>query len=131
MPTIALVIIALQLVVVAAPFALQLVPMNRVIGLRVPPGPAAARIWYEANAHYARDLVVLGAVLVVLALLLEGMGFPPQHAHSAWAAISVGGFVLVTMEGRMRASEIAARTRAMGVAEAAPSESEEPAELAD
>jgi uncharacterized membrane protein len=58
------------LVAVGWPLAARRVRPNRWYGLRVPATFADESVWYDANAMAGRDMVVLGAALVVVALAL-------------------------------------------------------------
>lgn len=54
----------------ALPLMRRRVPPNSLYGLRVPATFADEWVWYEANAQCGRDLIVLGAVEILLALFL-------------------------------------------------------------
>jgi uncharacterized membrane protein len=57
---------------IAVPLALKKVPRNVVYGFRTPATLSDDRIWYEANAHFGRRLLVASivGVLAILALFL-------------------------------------------------------------
>lgn len=52
------------------PLMRRRVPPNALYGLRVPATFADEWVWYEANAHAGRDLLVLGLSEIILAVVL-------------------------------------------------------------
>jgi len=77
--------------VIGYPLWRRWVPRNRWYGLRIAATFADALVWYEANAAVGRDLMVLGAGLLGLALLLPRVsGMSP-----GWYAILCLGPVVV------------------------------------
>jgi uncharacterized membrane protein len=73
-----------------APLAARRVPPNRWYGLRVAATFADERVWYDANAAAGRHTVLLGAVLVVVALVLPGVARLPAGAYSGICAAVIG-----------------------------------------
>ena len=53
------------LILIALPLLFRRIGPNGIYGLRIPATFADEWVWYEANAKSARDMCVLGVVLVV------------------------------------------------------------------
>jgi uncharacterized membrane protein len=92
-----------MLIVLAAPLILRLVPPNRLYGLRVPATRADRWVWYEANAKSARDMLLLGLLLVVLGLGVSGM---PPVSERAQIGILVVGVIAIGVVGWRRANQL-------------------------
>jgi len=58
------------LIVLAIPLLLRWIPQNRVYGLRIPATRRSESVWYDANARFARHLLVLGLLMVALEFVL-------------------------------------------------------------
>ena len=56
--------------IVAIPLVLRKVPPNRVYGYRTPSTLSDERIWYAANAHFGRGMLVACVVSIVAILVL-------------------------------------------------------------
>ena len=100
--------VGIVLIVVSLPLLFRWVKPNSLYGLRVPATFADEWVWYEANAKSARDMCVLGVVLVVLPFVLQAM-FPvvPRAAHFAVAAIATfSGITVVAVIGLRRANRL-------------------------
>jgi uncharacterized membrane protein len=87
----------LLLVALGWPLARRRVAPNRWYGLRVPATFADDRVWYEANAVAGRDMMLLGSVLGVAALLLPLLGAGPNLVAVACAAILTVGSLAATL----------------------------------
>jgi uncharacterized membrane protein len=68
-------------VLVGLPLARRLVRPNRWYGVRVPATFADEQVWYEANAVAGRDLMALGALLLLVALGLPRIVALPPVAY--------------------------------------------------
>lgn len=100
------------LMALAVPLMRRRVPPNPFYGLRVPPTFADTRVWYEANAKSGRDLLVLGAVVIGVALVWDPLG------GSSWAStaavcsgVAVGGALLLAVAGWSRAERMLRRQK--------------------
>ena len=60
-------------IAIGLPLAGRRIPRNRWYGVRLRETFADEHVWYETNAQAGRDLVLLGALFVVLALGLAGV----------------------------------------------------------
>ena len=60
-------VVGLLLIALGWPMAARRVPPNRWYGLRVPATFADEQVWYVANAVAGRDMMALGALIVVTA----------------------------------------------------------------
>lgn len=89
--TSALVVSGLVLVGAGFPLMRRRVPPNRWLGVRVPSTLADERTWYSVNERSGRDLLILGATVVVLALTAPLL---LPRWRSEWRALLVA-FVLV------------------------------------
>ena len=93
-------IVGLILIVLGWPMAARRIGPNRWYGLRVPATFADERVWYEANAATGRDMMVLGAVLVVFALVLPHVADLPVELHAmACAVLLAAGAAIATVRG--------------------------------
>ena len=63
-------VLGLLLLALGWPMAARRVRPNRWYGLRVPATFADETVWYDANAVTGRDMMILGAAIVVVALAL-------------------------------------------------------------
>lgn len=82
--------VAVLLALLGIPLVLRKVPRNHVYGFRTPSTLADDDLWYEANAHGGRGLIVAGIVSVVLELALyeNGRGLEPHtYLRSTVAAL--------------------------------------------
>jgi uncharacterized membrane protein len=67
------------LIVVAIPLVLRKVPRNVVYGFRTRATMANDKIWFEANAHFGRGLIVSSLCAVCVAGVLYAVQpFPPE-----------------------------------------------------
>ena len=105
--------ISVLLIFLGLPLAQRRVPQNPLYGLRVPATLADEWVWYEANAHSGRELVLLGVAQTVVALslaFLVGLPFPSD-------AVANGAFLLIIVStlavlGWRRANGLLHRRRA-------------------
>jgi SdpI/YfhL protein family len=77
------------------PLAARRVPPNRWYGLRVPATFADRSVWYDANAVAGRDMVGVGIVLGLMALLLPRIVslYPATYALVCALALGLGSLV--------------------------------------
>jgi hypothetical protein len=90
------------LILLSIPLALRWVPRNRLYGFRIGATLRHDAVWYDVNAHSARQFIVLGAVMVVLEFLL-----PLAFRDLIILALAVIGFVLITVINSRRANRLA------------------------
>jgi len=92
--------------------AARRVPPNRWYGPRVPATFAAPKFWYDANAITGRDLMVLGAILVLVSLALPRLGgvSPSMYAGGCAAVVGLGSLVL-TVRGWRGANRLLRQRR--------------------
>ena len=62
--------LGLALAALGWPMATRRVGPNRWYGVRLPATFADQQVWYDANAVAGRDMIVLGAVIVIVAVAL-------------------------------------------------------------
>ena len=87
-------------VVVGLPLARRIVRPNRWYGLRVPATFADEHVWYEANAVAGRDLMALGALLLVVALgVPRVVALPPAAYALTCTVVLVIGAAISTVRG--------------------------------
>lgn len=94
------------LALLAIPLLLRRVPPNAFYGLRVPATYADEWVWYEANALAARDMLGLGVVLAVLALILPVLGLKGDALPLVWAAVAGVGSLVMTLVAWRRANRL-------------------------
>ena len=82
------------LALIALPLMLRKVPRNFVYGFRTPATLGDDRIWYEANAHFGRRLVLACVVSAGAILALAGAGVSPRaFLNASIAALVVPVFI--------------------------------------
>lgn len=90
--------VGVVLMVVCIPLALGWIPRNRLYGFRVPATLRSDAVWYAINRRFAREAIVVGAVLAALATSLDAAGFDTPASRGVAA---VGLFAsLMTMAVR-------------------------------
>jgi uncharacterized membrane protein len=100
--------IAILLILLGWPMAARRVRPNRWYGVRLPATLTDARVWYEVNAVAGRDLIILGAALLVFALSVSAIAALPDELYAAACAVLlVVGSLLMTV----RAWRLANRLR--------------------
>lgn len=99
--------IGLFSILAGVPLATRQVRPNRWYGLRIRATLADEHVWYEANAATGRDLVLLGSVLLVAALVLPHLGLPPL----AYVAVCGGAFLAGSLVSTARGCRLANRLR--------------------
>ena len=108
---------SLALVALAIPMVLRRVPPNPLYGLRVPATYADEWVWYEANAHSGRDLILLGVLLSIFALVLPRLPMSRETAVVSWCLVGAVGAIVLAMVGWRRANRLL-RERRRGSAQA-------------
>ena len=83
-------LLGILFVALAWPLAARKVPPNRWYGLRVPATFADETVWYDANAVAGRDMVVLGSVGTVIALVLPYLVHLRSEIYAAILAAVFG-----------------------------------------
>ena len=93
-------------IVIGIPLARRLVPPNRWYGVRIPATLRNPAIWYEINAKSGRDLIWLGATLIVVAVALPRVtALPP----GGYVAVITVAFVVASLILTFRATVLARR----------------------
>lgn len=88
------------LIALGWPMASRRVRPNRWYGLRVPATLADERVWYEANALSGRDMMALGSLVLVLALVLPRVAELPSALQALVCAGVLGiGAMVLTVRG--------------------------------
>jgi uncharacterized membrane protein len=99
-------------IALALPLLHRRVPPNRIYGLRVPATFADERVWYDANARSAVDMVVLGIVIVLLTLGLPVLTNLSEEAFGLTiAAVLVVGSLGMAVRGWVLAERLLAARR--------------------
>jgi uncharacterized membrane protein len=96
-------VLGLLLAALGWPMATRRVRPNRWYGLRIPATFADERVWYEANAVAGRDMMVLGAVLALCALILPRLTRLPDRGYAGVCAglLGIGSLILVVRGWRI------------------------------
>jgi len=97
---------SLLFVALAIPLMRRRVPPNSLYGLRVPATFADESVWYEANARSGRDLFLLGAALLVVAVLMPAAGIDEAVYLLVWCSLAVAGCVIMAVVGWRRADRL-------------------------
>ena len=95
------------LILLSIPLAFRWVPRNRLYGFRVGATLRHDAVWYDVNAHSARQFLVLGAVMVALEFVL-----PLAVRNQILSALGVIGVAVVTVINWRRANRL---VREMGL----------------
>lgn len=95
------------LILLSIPLAFRWVPRNRLYGFRIVATLRHDAVWYDVNAHSARQTLILGAVMVALEFVL-----PLALRNQVLSALAVIGLVVITATNWRRANRLA---REMGL----------------
>jgi hypothetical protein len=99
-PQVVFPLLGVLLLALGWPMAARRVRPNCWYGLRIPATFADEKIWYEANAVAGRDMMALGAVLVVVALVLPHVASLSDSTYGAVCAALLGvGALVSTVRG--------------------------------
>jgi hypothetical protein len=90
------------LILLAIPLVFRWVPRNRLYGFRVGATLRHDAIWYDVNAYSARQMLLLGAVMVTLEFVL-----PVALRNQVLSAVAVIGLVFITVTNWRRANRLA------------------------
>lgn len=104
--------LGLLLVALGWPLATRRVGPNRWYGLRVPATFADEHVWYEANAFTGRDLMVMGLVLALVAVILPLILDLPDDTYTMVSAgLLAAGSVVLTIRGFRHANRLLGERR--------------------
>lgn len=104
--------VGLLLVALGWPIAARRVRPNRWYGLRVPATFADKHVWYEANAVVGRDMMVLGAVLVLVAFALPRLtAVAGERVAGVCAGLLGLGSLMLTVRGWRIANRLSRERR--------------------
>ena len=93
-------LLGILFVALAWPLANRRIPPNRWYGLRVPATFADETVWYDANAVAGRDMVALGTVGTVIALMLPHLVHLRSEIYAAILAAVFGlGSLVLAIRG--------------------------------
>jgi len=100
-------------ILLAIPLARRRIPPNRWYGFRVAATFADREVWFETNAQAGRDLIALGVLLTLVALVLPLLTpvISPQLQLLLYALVLVAGSVVITVRGLRLASRLLAQRR--------------------
>jgi uncharacterized membrane protein len=97
------------------PMAARRIRPNRWYGLRVPATFADEGVWYDANAVTGRDMVALGAAVVVVALGVPLLVNLPLPIYSAMCGAILGlGSLILAVRGWRTANRLLRERRGVG-----------------
>jgi uncharacterized membrane protein len=97
----------LVLIGVAIPLVARRIKPNLLYGLRVPATFADEWVWYEANAKSGRDIMLLGAAEIIMAVALYQMPGLTDTAYALGnAAFLLIGALTMTVVGWRRANTL-------------------------
>ena len=92
--------LGLLFTVLGWPLANRRVQPNRWYGLRVPATFADRRVWYDANELTGRDMMGLGVVVLLVALLLPVLIRLPEGVYTGVCAAVLGlGSLVLSVRG--------------------------------
>lgn len=78
------------LIVLSLPLLFRWVPRNRIYGFRVAATLRSDSVWYDANARVARQMILLGLLMVALEFILPRSAFGP-----VLSSIGIIGFAAI------------------------------------
>jgi hypothetical protein len=90
------------LILLSIPLALRWVPRNPLYGFRVGATLKHDAVWYDVNAHSARQFMVLGAVMVALGFVL-----PQAFRDLILGVLAVIGLAVIAVTNVRRANRLA------------------------
>ena|SRR5688572_19390821 len=96
--------VGLLLIGLAVPLIRRRVKPNRLYGIRVNATFADDWVWYEANACGGRDLAILGAVQLVIAVSLRLLPINEMNYVLFNVAVLAAGSILFAFVGWRRAN---------------------------
>jgi uncharacterized membrane protein len=110
--------LGLLLLVLGWPLATRRVRPNRWYGLRVPATFADPQVWYDANAIAGRDMMVLGGVAAIIALVLPHVARLHEtiYVGTCAALLGVGSLILSVRRWRLANRMLRDRRRQAGAA---------------
>ncbi len=79
--TIVLLVLGLLFIGLAIPFLRRMIGPNRVCGLRVRETLESEKVWYEANARSAKNLMWAGIGLVIISSCLFALSLPNSDEY--------------------------------------------------
>jgi|SRR6185295_12667824 len=103
--------LGLLLIALALPLYLRKMPPNAWYGLRVSATFADEGVWYEANAQAGRDLIRLGVLQLLVAVLLPGLVSEPVYVFLN-LGIALAGSIVFTIVAVRRANRLLAERQA-------------------
>jgi uncharacterized membrane protein len=98
--------VGLLFIVLARPLIRRRVPPNGLYGVRIPATLADESVWYAVNAQSGRDLRLLGAVVVVLALAVWALGWPVSRQLLVLLAALTSGTLVVVVRAFRHANRL-------------------------
>jgi hypothetical protein len=103
----------LLLIALGYPIATRRVKPNRWYGLRVPATFADETVWYDANAATGRDMMTLGAVVLVIALMLPRVTRMRSETYAGvcGALLGIGSLIMVWRGWRLANSLLRERRK--------------------
>jgi uncharacterized membrane protein len=105
-------VVGLLLIVLGWPMAARRVRPNRWYGLRVPATFADETVWYDANAVMGRDMIALGTLVTVLALVLPRLAYVRSDTYAAVCAAILGvGSLILAVRGWRLANQLLRKRR--------------------
>jgi uncharacterized membrane protein len=105
--------LGLLLIALGWPMASRRVRPNRWYGLRLPATFADEHVWYEANAVAGRDVMALGALVVLVGLVLPRVAELPEGVYAGVCAAILGlGSLVLTVRGWRLANRLLRARRA-------------------
>jgi hypothetical protein len=108
-------LLGLLLIGLGWPLAARRVRPNRWYGLRVPATFADETVWYDANAVAGWDMVALGTVVVVIALVLPHVTRLRSDTYTGVCAGVLGlGSLLLAVRGWRLANRLLRQRRGRG-----------------
>ncbi len=106
-------------IAIAIPLILRRVPPNSWYGLRVPATFSDETVWYEANVRTAKDILMLGVIVIAVGVALYYTPIPLWSKVLVWSGIVVGGVIAVLIHGWRYANRLLRKQQATGREETA------------
>lgn len=103
--------IGIVLAAVSVPLLFGLIPRNPIYGFRVPATMRDDAVWYAINRSAAREAIIIGLVLAVLAWLSERAGLDVAPVRVTLSVALLAALVVFTVRG-WRAADRMAREKA-------------------
>ena len=94
------------IIALAIPLLLRRVPPNHFYGLRIPATLQDEQVWYAANAASGRDMLVLGLLVLLMAVVRPWFAWRADTYLLGWSMAVAVGMIVLAFVGWARANRM-------------------------